>query len=611
MKHYKIIFLPIALLLVMSSFHEILTADCSKDCTTSDIVNDSVCTNQCYSVYIPRPTYNNTAYFWFPWRKDVNCEVNGVAELGFEYQRSFNNDHISRALFGGNTIHFQGSSITGASRDPRALIADNFGLSTVCDTVVAFKPRIQNYNLNFQGRLGLDTWVEGLYGELYFAFTHQNRSLHLTNACATGQSCEVVCNASPACSFSDCSINSSCDMSPESYTSPLNTCMSCPLTTGTVCTTPFAAGYMAAGVAPTVANLSAALTGATFGNMTTPWAFGQFPLCSQTKNAVSGVAVVAGWNFLQNDCGHLGLFFQYVAPTGNKPDPRLLFSPVVGNGKHHEVGGGLSAHYEVWSNDCGQELNIYLDGYVMTALRNCQIRSFDFLGKGCLSRYMLLEGLNPVTPATYAGFLINGINFATRKADVKISVKGDATLRFVYSHGGFNVGLGYNVYGQAQESICLKNEAIACNGVDILNPQFVYGFKGCASPYVNGTAVTPAITQSNATIKSCGTNDATPVVIQNPVGISVTSCNATCSPVSNNCSTGCSDKSNAALFNGVFDVDSGAAPKQFTNKGIVTLDYTWEECNCAPYLGIGGEVEGGSKYSLNQWGIWLKGGIQF
>ena len=330
--------------------------------------------------------------------------MNGIVEIGFEYQRSFSGKKIAESLFGSNSLHFQGSAITGAARDPNALIADNFGLSQLCDTSISFKPRIQNYNLNFHGRLGLDNWVEGLYGEVYFAFTHQNRSLGLSNAvtntltgCNTSFSCNTVC--STGCSTNSCDTTNSCAPSTNSCAPSVNSCTTgiagcnasinnnCSSTCFTsslsgACTTPFPAGYMGAGVVPTVSTLQQALTGQTvFGDMKTPWAFGQFPFCSQTKNAVAGVALVAGWNFWQSDCGHLGAFFQYVAPTGNKPDPRVIFSAVVGNGKHHELGGGISAHYDLWNNDCDQSLTAYLDGYVVSMLKNCQLRSFDFAGK--------------------------------------------------------------------------------------------------------------------------------------------------------------------------------------------------------------------------------------
>jgi len=584
----------------IASCNNSCNTSCDTSCGTSDcILSSSTCNSCCHSVYISRPTFNNTAYFWFPWRKDIDCEFNGIMELGFEYQRSFSSSHISRALFGSDRLHFQGSgignSITGAGRDSRALIADNFGLSALCDTCISFKPRIQNYNLNFHGRLGFDNWVEGLYGEVYFAFTHQNRNLHLetnvtcTTTCSTGCStgCSIGCSDFSFGCSTGCSTNNSCN----------NSCV----VTGTglpgACGTPFVAGYMAPGVASTVGSLQSALTGGTFGDMQQPWSFGRFPFCSQTKNAVSGVALVAGWNFWQSDCGHFGLFFQYVAPTGNKPDPRYLFSPVVGNGGHNEVGGGLSAHYELWNNDCDQALNVYLDGYVMTALRNCQTRSFDFLGKGCLSRYMLLESLSATTPLTYTGSLINGIDFATRRAQVKVSVKGDATLRFVYSHGGFNFGFGYNAYGQSQEDVRLANAPVnGCNGTPVLTAAN-YGFKGCASLYAAGVRISPAVTQSGATINLCGVNDATPQFIQDPTVVAP--------------AVSCSGNASDILSTGVLNLESGAAPKQFTNKGFATLDYTWAECNYSPYLGIGGEVEGGSRFSMNQFGVWIKGGIQF
>ena len=624
MKQFAKSFLSLALLLALSVV-SVRAASCD-DCSDISLGNCSPCFDSsvsgtncgaCSSVYIPRPSYNNTAYFWFPWRKDVDCEMNGIAELGFEYQRSFNADKIAQSLFGSSALHFQGSGISASTRDPLALRADDFGLGQFCDTAVSFKPRIQNYNLNFHGRVGFDNWVEGLYGEVYFAFTHQNRFLDLRTSstlstCSVNNSCGVASNGScGVVSNGGCNTSNSCNTSTNNCSVGVMS-NNCFVSTSTACTTPFPAGYMDSGVAVTVPNIVQALDGQTlFGDVATPWSFGRFPTCSQTKNAVSGVALVAGWNFWQSDCGHLGAFFQYVAPTGNKFNPQFLFAPVVGNGRHHELGGGISAHYELWNDDCDQALNVYLDGYVMSALRNCQLRSFDFCGKGCLSRYMLLEALNPTTGA-YTETLINGINFATRYARVKISVKGDASLRFVYTKGGFNFGIGYNAYGQSRENLYLTNSVVNnCSGNPVLDPTVNYAFKGCATLYTAGTPHSPALTQSNATIKACGTNDPAPVTIQNPVSLGVTNCNPTnCSPSVANCVSSCDGNSNA-LSNGVLDVHSGETPKQFTNKGFAHLDYTWAECSYAPYLGIGGEAEGGSRFSLNQWGVWIKGGIQF
>ena len=200
----------------------------------------------------------------------------------------------------------------------------------------------------------------------------------------------------------------------------------------------------------------------TFGDMTTPWKFGRFVFGQQTLNALAGLDIILGYHFWKSDCGHFDAFFQYVAPTGNRPNARFVFSPIAGNGHHHEFGAGIDAHWQLRKTDCSS-WNLYINGDITTLLPDCQVRSFDFKAKGCLSRYMLLKELSPIAPTVtpfsatsanptinynsiildypatfaYTGNTINAINFATRFAKVKIDLKADASLRLVYQRKCF------------------------------------------------------------------------------------------------------------------------------------------------------------------------------
>lgn len=582
-----------------TSCNDSCSIGCNDSCGSNNCSNscDSICGStsscgSCHSVYIPRSAFSNTAYFWLPFPSEAPCdEWYGTAELGFEFQRSFRGCELAKCLFGRSTLNFQGSRVGG--RSATSLIADNFGLSQNCDTSVRFNPRIENFNLHFQSRLGMDCWLDGLYGQLNFTFSHQKRTLFADENCG-------------------------CDLSAAS----------------TGCNTVFPAGYMAATAVTPAATVKEALKGDfTFGNMTTPWKFGRFVFCDQTKNKVAGVSLILGWNFWKNDCGHFGLFFQYTAPTGNRPDARNVFSPVVGNGHHHEVGGGLTSHYELWKDDaCDRNVTAYLDGYVLTLLKDCQVRSFDFKNRGCLSRYMLLKELTPTTTAagfTYAGNLINAINFNTRSANVKVNVKGDASLRFIYHDGGFDFALGYNIYGQSKESICNISAGSPCNAVDT---NLHYGLKGCTGVDCFTYATTGA---GAAQIIAAGAT-ATVSPLNATANATITSCDSVNNPVSTlTASSVCVSAFNTApivagttlvstlvaattsapaveVTTADLDLNSGKAPRQLTNKGFATLNYTWKDCDWSPYLGFGAEVEGGSRNcDLKQWGVWIKGGVSF
>ena len=48
-----------------------------------------------------------------------------------------------------------------------------------------------------------------------------------------------------------------------------------------------------------------------------------------------------GNNIIQNDWSHFGFFGVVVVPTGNRPKAKYIFEPLVGNGRHWEVGNSI------------------------------------------------------------------------------------------------------------------------------------------------------------------------------------------------------------------------------------------------------------------------------
>ena len=157
-KYINNIWLHVALLTVMctiSTFAQANCCECTYDCDTNFScpgVESDTC-RTCHIVYLPRSQNSNSAYFWFPYHK-LGCESKErsaqpiIVEFGIEYQRSFNNNDIAQCLFGKSCLQFQGSQV--ADRDPRALIADYFGLSDLFNGTLKFDPHIRNANFHFQ-----------------------------------------------------------------------------------------------------------------------------------------------------------------------------------------------------------------------------------------------------------------------------------------------------------------------------------------------------------------------------------------------------------------------------------------------------------------------------
>lgn len=581
-------------------------SDCDTRCTSTTSIS---CAQNCRSLLLTRSAHDNTARRYLPFEHMADmCEFNGGFSLGYEFTQTFKGADLSRCLFGRKNLSFKGSQVVGRNAETD-LIADYFGLSPFFVGSLPLCPQVQSQNLFLESYFGLDGCVEGLYFRLDLTFAHQKRELLDNN------------------------------------------CSACPTSTVLTNTTPFPAGYMANGTAAAATSLLPALNGTfLFGDMQTPWKFGRFSACSLSDNKVAGFSIDFGYDFWRCEDSHLGIFLRYSAPTGTKLDGSEAFSnniffPIIGNGHHHELGGGLTAHAEIWSNECGDNIVFYLDGYATHLFEDCQIRSFDFAGAGCLSRYMLLKELTPTGNSTtqyaYNGSLINAINFTTRNVKSTIDVQGDASLRLIYNHQGFSLAIGYNIFGREEEKLCLK-PGIPCKAID---PNATYGFKGCEGvyyycyPLVGGgisvtsgaaTATQQNSTASNATAYSCGTPDSAvpagtatgtgPFCVdwKNPLyGLPALQANAL--PLGTPTTTLVQAHSSAPAraidsddMASVLNIRSGRLARLLSNKGFLALGYEWDGCNWSPFINAGVEVEGGGDCcDVKQWGVWLKGGFSF
>ncbi len=316
-------------------------------------------------------------------------------------------------------------------------------------------------------------------------------------------------------------------------------------------------------------DLSTALNGNyLFGDMQSVWRYGKFELNhSQRATKLANIDLFLGYDFLVCDDYHVGLFVKTVAPTGTKPNGEYVFSPIIGNGHHWEFGGGLSAHYNFW-NSQNDTLGCYLDGCVTHLFKDSQHRTFDFKcnkrihTKAPFSRYILLKEFDENND--YTGTLINAVNFTTRKIKSSFSVQGDASLRLLYLTCGWAVGIGYNIFGRSEEKI---------SGLCDPCREFTthrYGIKG----------------DSPVCIVGDGNDDAQQAAIASPRLISER------------------------------DIKVQSIAALISHKIFAHVDYQWDESCYQPFIGIGGEAEFAQDNKChvctpNQWGIWVRGGLNY
>ena len=635
----------------------------------------------------PRSQGINGARELVGWQTQINkwdmCNYYGSFSITPEYTRTFWGDRITQALFGnalvngtdschngcssscdwhcssscdtscGDTILIQGTKVT--DRSSNALMAENFYLPTDYSSQITFRPRVENFLVDFNYYQGLDEWVEGMYFRIHTPVTWTRWGLHY---------CEDIISSGTL------------PMDP-GYFNNTYTPSTTPLDTDVY-------GLARSSLLDSFSDYVSAegsiegVTGITYN----PLEKARWSTCRKTKTALAEITAALGWNFVRRENFLFGLNIRAAAPTGNRPHGTYIFEPIVGNGKHWELGGGLNSWWTWWKScDENRNLTVYLDAYVTHMFKTRQCRTFDLVDKP-LSRYMLAmqfqsadieyltTGSTNISGSVAPAYQFNNIftpiaNLTTIPVDVSYAAQGEAILKFAYTHCNFQFDLGYDFWGRTCAKIKKCCNSFADNVWGLKGDAFVYGFPGNTD--VNSPAIPLSATESAATIYG-GTNNwpdgsSDEFWNQNP-GID----NA--SPAYNG-NTGSSlelltheigDSSFWYQVNTSYqpvlltsdDIDTcSAQTKAYSNKLFTHFNYTWKEHKCwTPYLGIGGEVEFGSrgnfcgtasnchtschtsntschtsntschtgchscdnncqKFAFSQWGVWVKGGFSF
>ena len=543
----------------------------------------------------------------------------GTFNMTPQYDQSFHNDELLECYFGNSLTNCNVLTIAGTHAPAldvtKDWMAENFYLPRNFKSTITFSPKVQNFLVDFNLFVGLDEWVKGLYFRVYGPVVNNRVTL---------DPCEAIQQEG---------------------------------------TEGYAPGFFSSSEVPASTLLPTALaffngntTITVPGIITTPLLKAKIACEKQSTTGFAELRGELGWIYLHEDY-HFGFNIQAAAPTGKRPHGEFIFETQVGNGKHWELGAGLTAHWTMWrSEDEEKHLDFVFEADVTHLFNASQTRTFDLIGKPN-SRYMLATKMN-LRPTqdlfgnTVAGGAVGTVtaassqfnaeyspvaNFTTRDVNVSIGVQGDVVLMLNYTHRGFSFDIGYNYWGMSHEDIELKDENCApifpVNTWALKGDAQVYGFRSdnnAAVPLSGtenlatihqgtnipkaGTTANPATNLGVDNAQFAQANNDTPAIIINVSPIT---------PIEQ------IQTSIQPIFITVDDLNiNGAETRGSSNKIFTHFSHTWiDREDWIPYLGIGFYAEFGNtghddenennncdhgiSCALSEWGIMVKGGVSF
>jgi hypothetical protein len=199
------------------------------------------------------------------------------------------------------------------------------------------------------------------------------------------------------------------------------------------------------------------------------WYAGKWSACPRGRAGVDDVQLKLGHDCFK-DCYRMTGYLVANIPTGQAPDARYLFEPLVGS-RHGGFGGGINSEYQVW-DDGSFGLVFMSDIKYIYLFRGTECRSFDICPNGELSRYLLVSenpGTSTLTPAQRAALAQPGINTFTGAARVTPRGQLDAWFAMHAQYCNWDFEAGYNVWWRQSEKVCFCKPLSADLGIFDLN----------------------------------------------------------------------------------------------------------------------------------------------
>lgn len=328
-------------------------------------------------------------------------------------------------------------------------------------------------------------------------------------------------------------------------------------------------------------NMLQALSGdfnfASIDGANTTFLYGLMPTgtnATRRKTGVADVELKIGYDALCTECCFVNGYVGVLVPTGNRPQAKYVFEPIVGHNHHVGVLFGSAMFYDVWTG-CDRNLTWEIAFDSRYLFSGTERRSFDLKYRPW-SRYLLVYA-NAADAASNT--MSPGINYFTQ--DFKVTPRFYSTMdtSLVYnSMCGLQAQVGWNFWARQAEELKLKN------------------------PFPTGVAVT-SLTVDNLIEGVNVTN------ILSNIGN-----NVACTSVG---AVNCLNNVQLTYPAGVItaaDIDyaSAANPAVISNIIYGTVGYDFDICCYPTFAAIGGSYEFPAiNTALTRWKVWGKLGISF
>ncbi|MGA9530492.1 MAG: hypothetical protein WBQ73_01240, partial [Candidatus Babeliales bacterium] len=516
---------------------------------------------------------------------DHQCPYS-VMSIAGSYTKTFSPEDIAAYFFGSNIITFSGSRVS--DRGKFDVLADYFGLPLDFKSTVCFDPSVSNIVIDLYSYYDLGCVCPDSYISFRTAAVRTKWNLGL----------------------------SECIGSEGIFDYP--------------------AGYMSRQLisrSQMVPDVTTAFKGAYYVGDMQPLAYGKID-GPRTEAGLSDIYVELGKTCLSKDRYNLGVHVLLGIPTGTRATSEWLFEPMIGNGKHWELGFGAYGYIDVCRSPCGEGIWSVYGGFVLSHLFSSeQCRSYDFRCSGPGSRYLLVEEMgSPVvgectfdeladTPVEhqYHGKVMPGINVSTLRSEIAISLQADFTLECCYrSDNCWDIDVGYNFWARTAEHLVCRDRF----------PENCFAVKGDAQIYGFSPIHIPLnATQSNATVRRAQGSGSASQQFTNANADNAAIARFQGSDLSQTLSgsniTGITisavSGSRQAILLKDKDIDavSGLARSAVTHSFFGAASYRYQyEGDTDLYVQIGAKIEVDGtgerqKSVFDQWGVWFKCGVWY
>lgn len=318
------------------------------------------------------------------------------------------------------------------------------------------------------------------------------------------------------------------------------------------------------------------------------------------------LAATIGYNVYVNQKALLAVGVKAVAPTGTIPTAQYITEPIFGRGGYWGIGLETIGHCSIWKSDTKtQGLNFLASGEILhlRSGRRMNFRSFDLLGNGKGSKYLLAQFYFPANPSTdnptgrIPSFLTHVVNLTTLPVKSQFSVEGTFMMMFDFFWKNYNLALTTQLWGRTKECLTIDRFSLIPAGAVNLNDFAILG-RQVSEDAANLSSITPLyLCEPSAQI-----NKSEDRVLEIPTdNYKIKDARLSQNRI-------------PANYLQALDIDGAAAVSTLTYQVSLHGGYTWKELRHTPTITFIASAELSprkSDISANLWSLGAQGSLSF